>query len=461
MAGYPEIKCVGPSYQLADRKSGVQRSVNLHLQQVEGLGEIRQFVLVSAPGLELLVTFPADVRGTYKTDGLWYVVAGNTLYSLTTAGVYAALGTLATSSGFVSMKHGRDQLVIVDGANGYVFNMLTSVFAQITDPDWRGSDWVDELDGYFIFVDPDTDQFYLSQIDDGSDLDALDFSSADSQPDNIVTHRVRKGELHLIGSRSIEIWINSGDPDFPFTRYNSTPINVGVVGNRAACIAADALVWVGRTDRGAGYVYAMLGHQPQRISTQAVEEGIAQATEISQCVMWTYHEAGNEFVGVSAPGMATTWVYDFSTQQWHERAELLSGDFIPSRIDQVTFVDDAHYGTAGSSVYRIANDVRTLAGDPLPRERTWPHLISPSMEPVSYRGLQLACTTGYGGNITLEISNDGGYVWGPPLPKSLGATGRRMQPVRWLNLGTAIDRVFRLRCTDDVPLTIHGAVVDA
>jgi hypothetical protein len=80
---------------------------------------------------------------------------------------------------------------------------------------------------------------------------------------------------------------------------------------------------------------------------------------------------------------------------------------------------------------------------------------------VTYRGLELACTSGHGGNITLEISNDGGFTFGPPLIRSLGAVGRWMQRVRWLMLGAARDRVFRLRCSDAVPLTIHAAAVDS
>jgi hypothetical protein len=36
-----------------------------------------------------------------------------------------------------------------------------------------------------------------------------------------------------------------------------------------------------------------------------------------------------------------------------------------------------------------------------------------------------------------------------------------MQRVRWLMLGASRDRVFRIRCTDAVPFSIHDAAVDA
>lgn len=461
MAGRQEVKCIGPSYQLADRKAAVQRSVNLYLRQIEGLGEDRQLILDSCPGLRTLVDLGATVRGSYNAYGRWFVVAGSTLYEVQTSGSYVSRGTLASSSGFVSMKAGRDQLVIVDGPNGYVFSLATNTFNPITDPDWRGSNWVEELDGYFVFVAPGSDQFYLSAIDDGANYDALDFSSADAQPDNIITHRVKKRELFLFGMVSTEVWINSGDADFPFVRYNSTPIDVGIVGNRAAIFAGDTLIFVGQTVSGAGYVYEMQGHQPVRISTQAVEEALQSSTDLSQASMWTYQTDGNEFVGINAPGLETTWVFDFSTRQWHERADFADGEFLPLRADIVTFVGNRHYATGGTKLYRLDSSYYQNGDDILVRERTWPHLVTPSLEPIAYRGLELQCKTGEGGSITLEISNDGGYVYGPPLARSLGAVGRRNQRVRWLLLGSGLDRVHRLRITDAVPATFYSCALDA
>lgn len=461
MPGKRYAQFIGPSEPLDDRKTSSQRSINLYMSSVDGGGEEKAFVLESAPGLTELVEMPATVRGWVVARGVWYVAAGDTLYTLAADGTYSDVGTLNTSSGYVSMREMRDQLVIVDGSSGYVFNLDTQAFSRITDPDFEGSDWVEDLDGYAVFVAPNTERFYISAIDDASSMDALDFSSADSQPDNIITHRVVRRELLLMGSRSIETWINSGDPDFPFARYNSTPIDVGVVGKRAAVNAADSLYWVGVTGRGAAYVYELQGHQPIRISTQAVEESLATSADISACTMWTYQDSGAEFVGVQAPGVPTTWVFDVATRKWHERCEIDGGEYVASRVDLVIYFDGDHYASAGASIYRMSREIYTLDGDPLPRERVWPHLIHPNLEPVSYRCVEIACTTGSGtdASAVLQISNDGGYTWGTLLQRSLGATGRRMERVRWWGLGTSRDRVFKLRVTDPVPLTLHAATV--
>lgn len=458
------IQAIGPSSHLADRKASVQRTINMRMTEIEGVGEDKPVYLQSSEGLTQTLA-SGDLRGFYVAEGRAFYVVGTGLYELTSESASVLRGTLTSTTGYVSMAHGVSQLVIVDGLYGYVLNLSTNVFGAITSGGWRGSNRVEHIDGYFVFVDPDTEQFYISAIDDGSTLDALDFSSADTQPDNIVTHRVFKRELYLIGSRSIEVWINSGDPDFPFTRYNATPIQVGAVSPRGVVIASDTIFFVGQTDRGHGYVYVLNGYQPMRISTQAVEEAMRDA-DLSQCVMWSYHVKGAELVGIEAPGMGSTWVFDASSKQWHELGRYVTGEFQALGMDHLVFWNGEHYCGYQSAIHRIDQDSYTYGADALVRERTWPHLMSPSMEPVSYRCLELACSTGdpvgsVEGSVTLEISNDGGYTFGSPLQKTLGMTGQWMKRIRWMFLGSARDRVFRIRCADAVPFSIHSASVEA
>lgn len=460
MAGRREVRCVGPSHQLADRKKGCQRSINCYMAQVEGLGDDRSAVLESVPGLLQAIGLNGS-RGSYATGSRMFIVAGNELLEWDATNTILR-GYLNTTTGDVQMKHGQTQLVVVDGAYGYVFDLLSSVFTIITAEGWQGSSNVEELSGYFIFAPGgDSDQFYISQPDNALEIDALDFSAADARPDRLIAQRVLRNELKLMGERSIETWVLSGDLDFPLQRYNAAAVDVGVVGPRAAVVSGDSMVWIGSTDRGNGIVYVMRGSQPERISDEAVEEALRTSTDLSAAYMWTYQTKAAEFVGMTAPGMETTWVLNLATKQWHEMAEAVEGEWVPSRIIDVTWCHGQHWALGPNALYRIGPEYRDFAGDPKIRERTWPHLQTPSLEPMNHRSVEVACTTGYGGNLSLLVSNDGGSVFGPPLTKSLGATGRRMERLRWHFLGSSHDRVYRLRCSDAVPLTIHSATVDA
>ena len=460
MAGNNIVAALGPSYFLDDRKAAVQRAVNLYLKQIDGLGEARQLMMVSAPGLVAYLSLGMEIREQRQVEGRWFVVAGSILYEII-AGVATNRGTINSSSGTVGMSHNNTQLTIVDGADGWVLMLATNVFAQITSPGWLGSNTANYLDGYTIFVAPGTDQFYVAALDDSSTLDALDFSSADVQPDRIVRSLVLHRELILLGLYSTEIWINSGGALFPFQRYNSAQIDIGCVGRDAVIIASDAMFWIGQTRTGSGIVYKMVGHSPQRVSTSCVEQQLKTSTDLTQARMWTYLVDGHEFIGINAPGMGTTFVYDAATQQWSERAEWAAG-YSAFRATSVCFVDGQHYaGDALGDIYRFDADVYQYGGDVVMRERTWPHLVSPSMEPITFKALELACTTGHGGQVSLELSNDGGFNFGPALLRSLGAVGRWMERIRWLPLGTARDRVFRVRCSDNVPFNVHAGAVDA
>lgn len=459
MAGRSYIPCIGPSYHLDDRKAAVQTAINCYLELIEGPGETRTLTQVSAPGLASYLALGGAIRGQRNVEGRWFVVAGGSLYEIVNDAAVNR-GTLSSFTGMVGMSHNNTQLVIVGGAGGDVFNLVTNTLAPITSAGWRGSKTVGYIDGYMIFVAPGTDQFYITAIDDASTLDALDFSSADAQPDNIVAAAVMHGELILLGLYTTEIWGDSGGAMFPFARYNSARIDVGCVGAGAWIVASDSMFFIGQTRTGSGIVYQMAGHAPTRKSTRAIEQMLAKSTDIGAATMWTYQVDGHEFIGINAPGLATTLVYDAAMQQWHERADWLDG-WAPLRVTTVCKVNDGQYaGDAQGNLYRIDPGVYAYGADPLVRERTWPHLIKASMEPITFRGLELACTTGHGGSVTLEISNDGGFTFGPKLIRSLGAIGRWMQKVRWLMLGTANDRVFRIRCSDPVPFNIYGVAVD-
>lgn len=459
MAGKPYVQCVGPSYHLTEVKAACQSAINCYPQKLDG----DTWMMASIPGEVDIADLTYEIRGSRNVQGRWFVVAGPTLYEVTATGATTVRGTLGSSSGFVGMCDNKSQLAIVDGGSLYIFTIGSSTLTAVASAGWRGSDDVQEMDGYFIFVDPETDQFYISAIDDGTNLDALDFSSADSGPDNIITHRVMHRQLWLFGDLTTEIWIDSGEAAFPFVRYNSYTLDVGCVGKRAAINAADTLFWIGKTPRGSGIVYMASGNQPQRVSTIAVEQALKGSSNLAGATMWTYQIEGHEFIGINAPGLETTWVYDAAIQQWHERGEWDAGWF-PIRSQLVTaFAGDHYAGTSYGKLVRLDSSLNSLSGRVLVRERTWPHLVQPSMEPISFYGLELSVLTGVSGtgSITLEISNDGGETFGPKLLRSLGAVGRWMQRTRWLGLGSAVNRVFRIRCSDDAPFSIYSAVVDA
>lgn len=105
--------------------------------------------------------FPA--RGIYRTsrDTTYYVV-GQRVYFVEADGTLTAVGVIADRPSRVYMKDNGQVVVLVDGVNGYVIDMITNEFATITDPNFLSSDYVELLDTFFVFNRPNTNQFYIS-----------------------------------------------------------------------------------------------------------------------------------------------------------------------------------------------------------------------------------------------------------------------------------------------------------
>lgn len=454
------LPLVGPSYTLATRKASVQRSVNLYLTAMETASKAA-FILQSVPGLVLFATLGAEVRGMIEAANRCFVVAGNTLYEISSSGAATNRGTLASSSGPVDFAWGLTQLVIVDGPNGYAFSLSANTLTQITSSGWLGSDRVAYLDGYFVFAQPGAQKFYLSAIDNASSLDALDFASAEGVPDNIVAVLQNQREIWLLGELSTEVWFDAGGVDFPLSRNQGAALEIGCVATFSAQKLDNSIMWIGRDKNGSGIVYRSNGYVAQRISTVAVEESLQASSDLGGAVAYVYQSNGQSFYCINAPGVATTWCYEAATGAWHERCDLDAvGQFKAHRATHHVFAVGYHLvGDADGKLYRMDSTVNNYAGDTLKRTRITPNDVTPQRNWVFYRDFVLDCTTGLAGSgvtatVTLSCSNNGGFTFGNPVAQSTGLTGEYLSRVKWGRLGAARDRVWRIDFADDVPFSI-------
>lgn len=460
------IPFVGGSYNLALRKADIQRSINLYLVGLEMPGKA-PWVLDSVPGYALFAALGAEVRGLLKTNDRTFLVAGSGLYELSSAGVATSRGTLNTATGPVEMVYGNTQLVLVDGANGYVLTLASNAFVRITATGFYGSDRVEFLDNYFLFIRPDTGQFYISAINDATTEDPLDFATAESAPDNLVGHLAVQRRLLLFGQKGLEIWFNSGNVDFPFEREGTT-IEVGCIAAHSIRKVDNTAFWIGQDENGSGVVYRLQGYQAIRISTQAVEQAIQASTDLSAANCYAYQENGLTFYAVNAPGLTSTWVYEVASSQWHERCDLDAlGQFKADRgVCHVSAFGYHLIGGSDGNVYRLDRTIHTKNGDPLVRERVSPHSSAPALQFQFFDGFYLDCTTGEAPQgvdpqAVLSWSDDSGANWGNGIAKSIGKVGERFARLCWRRTGRSRDRVWKLRFSDNAPFSIIDVQIPA
>ncbi|MET3414823.1 packaged DNA stabilization protein [Methylobacterium sp. 1030] len=468
------LPLVGPSYRLDGRSFDCQRTINLFLIASETGTSKSPACLRLTPGLALFAQAgggPGRGCKTTANDGRGFVVSGNGFYEVLEDGTTVLRGTLLTSVGMVSIAENGSQVMIVDGRFGYIFTIATNAFAQITDPDFPACSMVDYQDGYFIVFKLGTGQPYISAINDGFSWDPLDFSSTESSPDNLVGLISDHGQMQFFGTRSVEVFNNTGNAAFPFERAEGAIIQTGCAAGFTIQRFDNTVVWLGIDEQGRGVVWKMNGYNAQRISTQAIEGRIASAKDFTESYAWTYHQEGHIFYCLQVKGLDTTLVYDGTVGQWHERSffnkslsrseqHRAAGHFF---FAQKNLVIDRENG----NIYNLSNKVYSDNGDAIIWERTFPHLsqegaIIPHNELVIdiEPGQGLANGQGSDPKISLCYSDDGGFTFTSFRSTSAGKIGRYKARARWTRLGSSRDRVYHLRGSDPIFWQLNDAYLN-
>jgi hypothetical protein len=470
---------LGSSYVARSINAADNRMVNLFPEIIPEGGKEPGF-LNRAPGLKFQQTIgtgPIRALWAHQTNGSdFYVVSGVQFYKVT--GLTATPTLLGTVSGTgpVSIADNGTQIFLACNGPSYIYNEVTNVFAQITDPDFPGAVTVGYLDGYFVFNEPNSQKIWVTQLLDGTSVDPLDFASAEGSPDGLVAVNVDHREAWLFGTDSIEVWYDAGLADFPLTRIQGAFNEIGCVAAFSIAKLDNGLFWLGTDARGQGIVYRANGYTGVRVSTHAIEYAIAQYGNISDAVAYTYQQEGHAFYVLTFPSANATWVYDVSTQAWHERAgwNTATGQFTRHRSNcQCNFGGNTVVGDyENGNIYTLDLDVYSDNGGIQKWLRSWRALPTGqnNLKRTAQHSLQLDCESGTGlvtgqgsdPEIMLRFSDDGGHTWSNEHLSKMGKIGEYYRRVFWRRLGMTLklrDRVYELSMTDPVKTAIMGAEI--
>lgn len=463
---------LGSTYVARSINAANARMVNLFPEIVPEAGKEPAF-LQRAPGLRKLATIGnGPIRGLWEYGGFMYVVSGNQVYKVNSSYTATLLGTVAGTTEPVSMVDNGVQLFIACNGPSYIYNATTNVFSQITDGDFPGAVTVGYLDGYFVFNEPNSQRIWVTSLLDGLSVDPLDFASAEGSPDGVVGIIVDHRELWVLGTNSVEVWYDAATQGFPLERIQGAFNELGCAAPYSIAKMDNGIFWLGKDARGQGMVYRANGYTGQRISTHAVEWHIQQYGNLSDAIGYTYQQDGHSFYILVFPSADTTWVYDASTQAWHERAGFVNGNFTRHRGNcQVFFNNEVTIGDyQNGNIY--AFDLEVYADDGAIQKwlRSWRALPTGqnNLKRSAQHSLQLDCETGVGLNlgqgsdpqIMLRWSDDGGHTWSNEHWANIGKIGEYYKRVFWRRLGMTLkirDRVYEVSMTDPVKIAIMGA----
>lgn len=465
----PRVSLITAAYTARSKKASAQRCVNLFPEQ-NPPDAPAPFMFYATPGYTLWSTIPGDgpVRHEYvSSTGLLFGVRGVKVYRYN-GGTWVESGTMGSTDGRIVAADNGKQVVFVDGTTTAPVVDLTNFSLSLMSGDgWYGANFAYFLNGRIIFNKPGTQQFYWTGLYDLT-LDALDFASAESSPDNITSMLVDHAEIWFWGPQSLEIFKDTGDPDQPYQRLDGTQSDIGIVAPNSVNRLDNTIYWLGRDRNGGNIVYRAANYTPQRVSEHAIEQEFDTYERTDDAFSWTYQQEGHTFYALTFPTASKTWVYDVATQQWHERAYREDdGTLIRHRSNCHVYFDGKHLigDFETGDIYEMSLNIGKDNGKDVRRFKDMPH--NSQGVRVFYNRLRLDCQVGVGDElgsdpqVTIAWSDDGGYSWASSLVRSLGKIGETNHQVTVTRCGSAQDRVFRIDTSADARIAFSGCFVNA
>lgn len=465
-----EVPLVGGLFEARSPAVNAQKTVNLY-PEVTQSGAKKRIVLYSTPGLTPITTAGVGpIRSNMaKFDDKLYFVSKDELYSLDSAGTATSIGTINTENGRCILAAGRDFLMLVDGTDGWTWDGTT--FAQITDTDFEQDSsgataiptHVVYLDGFFIVNKAGTDEFAISSLEDPTAWSALDFGTASRRPDDVLALQSYDGDLYLIGGRTVEIFDNTGNVDFPFERYPNGLIDIGIDAPFSLARGRAGLYWLSRTEEGGLQVVHAAALSIRPVSNPSLDQQFESLSKTDDAIGWVYHQAGHTFYWLTFPAADRTFVLDVGNGLWHERQTGASGRHIANGHG---FLAGAHYvgHFETGAIHRLDLDVYTDAGDEIFRIRRAPSLHKDrlrmflhSIEVEFEAGVGITTGQGSDPQAMLSLSKDGGHTWTDEIWVPIGKRGEYKNRAIWRKLGDARQWVTEIKVTDPVPVTIIAA----
>jgi len=453
------------AYQTKSIIAGAQRCINLYMEQ-NPEGVVFPFTHYPTPGLTTVASSgQTSWRGLYyASNNQLYGVCGNTFYSISTDWILSPIGTLASSTGTVSMVDNQVDLLIVDGTSaGYDYNITTNTFTTINQPGFYGSNQVNYVDGYFVCNYPGTREWYISLINT-AEFDPLYYASKSGSPDNLVGIGISRRYIYLLGEFTSEVWFNAGNTSFPFQILPGSFIQYGCAATNSIAQMDGEVYWLAQSPQGQAYVCRSQNFGAVQISTFAMDQEFQTYGKLSDAIGYTYEVNGHFFYVLTFPQANKTWVFDLSNNQWNEWLWTDNdGNFNRHRSNCFAFangnlvVGDWQNG----NLYVLDQNNYSDFGGPIVRVRSFYHTEDDDSNRLRYKQFIAEMESGNApATVYLSWSDDRGKTYGNPVSQTMGTTGQYLTSISWWRLGMARDRVFQLQWSDPVKTALNGAFVD-
>jgi hypothetical protein len=461
-----QIQLVQGAYTARSLIANAQRCVNLYPEKNTDDAEV-PYTHYPTPGLVTLNDSlgVGEVRGLYTaTDGKLFAVIGDKLYFVTDSFGLTLLGSIATSSGHVSMYDNKEVLIVLDGSTvGWQVPLNTLGFSLFAPSNFVGGNQIRYMDTFLLSSTLDAN--VQASDSAATTYTALALATIAGDADRLQILDVVHKECWMFGRRTCEVWSNVGGFPFPLAPIPGVFIQHGIAAISSLAKWGLDIFWLSQDNNGKALVMQGTNYTPQIISTPAIADEMEKYSRIDDAIGFCYQQGAHIFYVLTFPTADKTWVYDKSERLWHQRAWTdENGNLHRHRANCVAFA----YGKTvvgdwqNGRLYEWDLEAYTDFGGPISCIRSFPHLLN-SGKRVGYNYFMADVEAGSTEDpaadpmLSLRWSDDRGKTFGNPIEQSVGMTGQYRVTPTWWRLGMARDRVFELSWAADAQIALNGA----
>lgn len=290
----------------------------------------KQVRLVPTPGASTFSDLSVSGRGLFQSDG---VISGDLIAVHGTAVVRIdSAGTPTTITGAVAA--GTDQAImaasqtpeLVLNVGGTVYTVTSSAVTSFTWAGLSGANISDviEINQRHLYLEDGTGRVWYSDRADATTVGGTSFVTAENEPDRLIALMESGNTLIFFGSKTYELWYDTGDATVPLAPRPGSAVAMGIIG-REAKAQINGVPYFVRSD---GAVCRLDGFRANVISTDPIATMITDLSDANQMLvsLTGYSQAGKEFLQLSLPGLGD-WFYDNTTGFWHRRRDLGLGTY--------------------------------------------------------------------------------------------------------------------------------------
>lgn len=416
--------------------------------------------LNGSPGLDLFNNTGVDpVLEEIEVGGAGYAVTKGGIYRIFADGGYFKMGTVVLEPQCSIATNGL-AIVVTDGKRAFAYTIqadeqlrydtnapFVDFAVELTGvPNFHPASTVTFLDGYFIFGRDGTNQFFNSGLYTLTFLSSA-FSAAETNPDYVVAVIENQQQLVIVGTKTFEVFYDTGSGDSPFDRIQGAVGDHGTSSPYTVRKRRNTVIWLDQN----GTVIQLSGYQPRPISTSAIEDEIGQR-DTSTAFAYCYSELGHDYYVLTVGDF--TGVYDLTTGLWHQRKDHTYGRH-RSNCCMFVYGKNLVGSFANGKIYDMSRAYFDNDGDPLVATMV-PGPLETAGRMASFGEIRLKLDVGFGTPlcpdpvIGLEISRDDGETFGNQRTRPLGKVGAKKTVVRWQRNGQALDPRFRFIISDPV-----------